>query len=116
MFKKTGKMVNVSYDEMAAIVNKRLADYDRIEAMTEVTPEKSPYTSPIIYVNEEGKYLQVPEFIQQKIINERINKPTPDKQINIDTFKNDTTTNYTFYIVIIIIVFIILLSSFTPYQ
>ena len=125
MFKKTGKMVNVSYDEIANIVKKRLNDFDRIEAMTQVTPSDSPYTDPIIYVNEEGKYLQVPEFIQRKVIQEwKGNGSVVRKDDSTETFDKETGADtgsqysytYTMYFVIIVLVFIILVSSFTPYQ
>lgn len=124
MFKKTGKMVDVSYDEIANIVKKRLNDFDRIEAMTQVTPTDSPYTDPIIYVNEEGKYLQVPEFIQRKVIQEWKGTATVTKGDSTETFDKETGADtgsqynytYTMYFVIIVLVFIILVSSFTPYQ
>jgi hypothetical protein len=114
MFKKTGNMINLSYDELAGYVQTKLKDYDRVEAMTDVPPAESPYKNPIVYVTKEGKYVQVPEFVQRKVIKEWTEGKTTEPMKDIkEPLTVEKEQNYTFwYFLIAIIILIAIISRF----
>ena len=65
-YQKTGRNIEVPYEEMYNYVIEKLDEYDRLAEATQVEPPNSPYKNTVIYNTQDGKMVQIPIEIQAK--------------------------------------------------
>ncbi|VBB18548.1 hypothetical protein YASMINEVIRUS_1011 [Yasminevirus sp. GU-2018] len=66
-FKKTGKNVTVSRDDLINATTERLAQFDSLPAEQKMKAS-NPYQDPVLVKTSEGKMVQVPRYIQNVAI------------------------------------------------
>lgn len=69
-YKQTGNQINIPVDEMVNFVQEKLYEYDELLKATQTVPQSSPYNDPIYYTTQEGKMVQIPDYIQQQAVSQ----------------------------------------------
>jgi hypothetical protein len=70
-YTQTGKNIPVNFEELSTHIEKVLYNY---EIRSNRDSNYNPFTDPIIYTTNDGKTIQIPDSIQQKVVNEWNNK------------------------------------------
>ena len=67
-YQHTGNQIHLPMDDMVNFVYNKLYEYDELIKATEMIPEQSPYKDPVYYTTDEGKMVQIPEYIQKQVV------------------------------------------------
>jgi hypothetical protein len=67
-YKHTGNQINIPMNEMINFVHDKLYEYDEMIKATETMPNSSPYKDPVYYTTEEGKMVQIPDYVQKQAV------------------------------------------------
>lgn len=67
-YQKTGNDIPLPVDTLVNFVMEKCKEYDTLVDATGTQPTQSPYTDPVIFTTDEGKTVQVPQYIQQQAI------------------------------------------------
>ncbi len=76
-YQPTGNNINLRMDELVEFVLEKIQQYEYMVKATETVPSFSPFKDPIIFTTQEGKTVQIPEYVQKeaiKIWNQRKSK------------------------------------------
>jgi len=97
-YQPTGNQINLPVDKLISFVHEKISEYERLFKAIGTQPGLNPFKDPIIFTTEEGKTVQVPDYVQKEAIkswnqnkkNTKLkgNKITPTRQ-NIKGWQND---------------------------
>ncbi len=67
-YKKTGRDIHCSTQEMIDAVHDQIRHYDKLVDMTQATPSNNPYSDPIIHQRTDGTMVEIPKDVQNHAI------------------------------------------------
>ena len=93
-YRKTGSDINLPVDILINFVMEKCKEYDTLIEVTQSRPIQSPYSDPVIFTTDEGKTVQVPDYVQQQAIQQwTADKNMANNEINKLKTARNTTVN-----------------------